>query len=302
MAPRRGVKRALSKSDAEEHERSPKQTKLSQFTGFDEVEVRPVKARASRTSASKKTPAHKLYKDTINTIDKTFKQMVKNYKPNPNGWYGITSDDFSKAMARHLSDVEKLKDDSPSLAFNLLVDLGEHAYGDLEACVKSSGFGDTEEPFKEMDQLLSEIIAARREEERTAAQVAGIESKNDTTTETYKFKASRADLGCEEKSLRDLIGPKHPNKQLRRKLDIARLADLQTMFSTRRERRATTEDWAGNALNDLAETRARIEQYGIGEHYFRESINLLAAAKGVEPPPIEYDRPNRSKLGRRVES
>lgn len=188
-------------------------------------------------------------------------------------------------MAHHLNDVEKLKEDSPSLAFNLLLDLGEHAYGDLEACAKASGFGDTEEPFKEMDKLLSEIITARREEEQTAAQDTETGSKDGTMTERYRFEASQADLGLEAKGLRDLIGSKHPNKQQRRQLDIARLADLQAMFSARRVRREATGDWAGNALNDLAETRVRIDAYGIGDHFFRESIDLLAAIKEVETPP-----------------
>lgn len=188
------------------------------------------------------------------------------------------------AMARHIDDVKKLKKDSLSLAFNLLLDLGEHAYGDLEACVKASGFGETEEPFKEMDELLSEIITARQEEEQAAAQDTETGSKDGTTTERYRFEASRADLGREAETLWGFLGSKHPNKRQRNELDKARLADLQTMFSARRERREATKDWAGNALNDLAETRARIEAYGIGEYFFGESINLLAALKEVEPP------------------
>lgn len=93
-----------------------------------------------------------------------------------------------------------------------------------------------------MDKLLSEIITARREEEQTAAHDAEISSKDGTITKRYKFEASRADLGREEEGLRDLIGPKHPNKQQRRQLDNARFADLQTMFSARRERREATAD------------------------------------------------------------
>lgn len=95
MAPKRGVKRGLSKIAAEEYERSPKQTKLSPstVTVSDEVQVPSAKATTSRASASKKsTPAFKLYKDTIKAVDKTFKPMVKSYKPNPKAWYGIVSE------------------------------------------------------------------------------------------------------------------------------------------------------------------------------------------------------------------
>lgn len=94
MAPKRGAKRGLSISAAEEHERSPKQAKLSPSTVSNEVQVSSAKAAASRASASekKKTPAYKLYKDTINVVDKTFKKMVKSYKPNPDGFYGIVSE------------------------------------------------------------------------------------------------------------------------------------------------------------------------------------------------------------------
>jgi len=60
------------------------------------------------------------------------------------------------------------------------------------------------------------------------------------------------------------------------------------MFERRRERRGGIlngeGDWAGNALNELAETRKRIGRYGIEKHFFKESIKELAGIKGVDVP------------------
>ncbi|KAI1324015.1 hypothetical protein F5Y16DRAFT_324576 [Xylariaceae sp. FL0255] len=315
MAPStRATKRSVADAGLDTIGSNSKQTKLTQFSISqspnatapteqpnisDKHQLSSVKkAKGVRAAGSKKKdPANEFYNATIKVIDKTFKQLVKQYKPNPNGWYGITADDFSKAMASHATDVKKLINlGSLSLAFNLLMDLGEHAYGDLEACVKAAGFDDTDEPFQEMDKLLIEIITARRKEvedqqtseapeEHTGADATATKKK--VAQSKFILKPMNEDLGSEEKSLRDFMEIGHgrrrrPNKQQRGQLNRARLNDLKTLFEVRRQRRATTEDWAGNALNELVETRDRIGAYGIGCHFFTESIGLLATVKGVE--------------------
>lgn len=178
--------------------------------------------------------------------------------------------------------VKNLREESTSAAFNLLLDLGEHAYGDLEACCKAGGFGDSDEPYKAMDGMLVELITARNE-----AQVVSDDDHN-SSDDGFVIKPSSGDIGGEEKAILDDLGGKHPNKQERGWLQRARRADLKAMFETRRQRRVSVEDWVGNALNDLAETRSRIEGYGLGDHFFRESIDLLSSIKGIEPPPMRY--------------
>ncbi|KAI3325414.1 hypothetical protein HD806DRAFT_447584 [Xylariaceae sp. AK1471] len=307
MVAPKGVKRRAGEASIETNEASSKQAKLTQLPGprsptlttaseqsqaLTESKVSSGKKTngSSRTPASKKKePAKQLYEATIKAVDKIFNQLVRQYKPNPNGWYGITADNFAAAMAQQISGVKKLQEHgSSSLAFNLVLDLGEHAYGDLEACVKAGGFGDTDKPYQEMDRLLAEIIATRRCEEETATG-----SASDTTTAEeesekaeYQIEPSRDDLGTEEERLRENVIDKKrgPNKQQRGELKRARLADLRKLFEVRRQRRATTGDWAGNALNELVETRARIDQYGIGDDFFKESIGLLASIKGVKTP------------------
>lgn len=180
-----------------------------------------------------------------------------------------------------LPTVKTLSETSPAAAFNLLLDIGEHAYGDLDAWAKSCGYGETEGPYKEMDELLVEIINARRE-----ADGVDVDSATTSAARPYAVEPSHSDLGGEEPAVQILWGKKRVNTQLVKKLGRARLADLKTMFNARRERRDVAEDWAGNALNDLIETGGRIDQYGIGKHFFHKSIGLLASIKGVERPAL----------------
>lgn len=182
-------------------------------------------------------------------------------------------------MCRFIPKVRMLSEESVPAAFNLLLDIGEHAYGDLEACCKSSGFGDTDKPYQRMDGVLVELITARKE-----AQNASDGEDHDNPSDGFVLEPSIQDLGGEEKAIRDDLGKKHPNKQQRGWLDRARRADLKNLFETRRQRRESIEDWAGNALNDLVETNRRIDAYGIGDHFFRKSIALLSSIKGIEAP------------------
>jgi hypothetical protein len=178
-------------------------------------------------------------------------------------------------MAKFIPQVKQLQETSVSDAFNLLMYLGDHAYGDVGWCFKASGFGETDIPFKEMDDCMVELIRLRSEGEEEE----GVSSSG------FELKLSTDDFGGKGDATKDLLGGKErPNKQERGWLVRARIDDLKAMFVTRRARRETTDDWAGNALNDLAETRRRIEMYGIGEHFSDSSIGHLASWKGVDKP------------------
>lgn len=195
-------------------------------------------------------------------------------------------------MCRFLPKVKTLREESIPAAFNLLLDIGEHAYGDLDACCKAGGFGETKKPYKAMDSLLVDLITARKEEAQPGGDVnddnndddGGNADKSGPSGGNFVLEPSTGDLDGDEKRILDRLAAekkKRPNKQERGWLDRAHRDDLKAMFETRRERREEAEDWAGNALNDLVETEKRISAYGV-EGYFRESIALLASMKGVE--------------------
>jgi hypothetical protein len=76
-------------------------------------------------------------------------------------------------------------------------------------------------------------------------------------------------------------------------LERAKVSDMHDLFERRRERRGLIlkekGDWAGNALIELAETRERIEAYGIGKHFLRHSIKKLVDLKGVDAKDCQYE-------------
>ena len=185
-------------------------------------------------------------------------------------------------MARFLPLARSLASSGhPLLAFLFLLDIADHSYGNLEACMKSSGFGDTDEPFQAMDKCMVELIGLLRDD---LQEEEGGEFKVQPATE---------DVGTEWNEVFKGLGDKRPNKQERGWLARATVNDMKTLFKKRRERREKIleegGDWVGNALNELSETRTRIEKYGIGEDFFADSIKELAALKGVDAP--EYMTP-----------
>ncbi|KAI1103916.1 hypothetical protein F4804DRAFT_213079 [Jackrogersella minutella] len=289
------AKRTRSVANLEQQENARKQTKLSwpltsqspsspSRADADDVQSRSAKKSTARKPAAKKDPTpNKQYKDALKKVDKLFNGLVKRYKPNPTS-FPVTADDFAAAMACIIPEVKKLRETSPAAAFNLLLDMGEHSYGDLDGSVKASGYGDTEEPFKKMDDLLLELITARRG--------ADGEVLTKTTDEAYKVEPPHSDIQySEEREVRRSLGKKRPNKQEWGQLDRARLSDLRNLFNLRRDRREAADDWVGNALNDIIETGGRIDQYGIGTHYFHKSIGALAEIKGIERPALARPPP-----------
>lgn len=231
---------------------------------------KPKSKPSSKPNASK--AATKPYNDALKAIDKRFKTLLKRYKPNPTIWSGVTSDDFAAAMAKFLPTVDKILDsgaaEAPKLAFNLLMVMGEHSYGDLEACCKSSGWGETDEPFQEIDAKMVEVIGRRLEREGS-----GLGNAEEVEVE--------AEPESELKAIMSLVeGKSRPNKQERGWIEKARRNDLLAGFEWRQQRRQEARDWVGIALEELRETRKEIDRYGIGVHFFTKSIERLEGAKG----------------------
>ncbi|KAI0889612.1 uncharacterized protein GGS22DRAFT_1778 [Annulohypoxylon maeteangense] len=283
-----GVKRTRSQTNASKPEETrattPQQANPPSASEDDVAIPRPAKKAKSQKPMSKKDPTpNKLYKDTLKQIDKKFAGMLKRYKPNPTPFSGITSDDFAAVMSSFIPQAQKLALTSPILAFNLVLDLGEHAYGDLDATVKASGFGETDEPYGKLDAVLVTLINARVELDENKGLIPG---------EVYKVEPPHREVGEGQRALSAALKKgmsarkRRPNKQEWGWIDKARREDLKALFEKRRVRREEAVDWVGNALNDLLETGGRIDEYGIGTHYFRESIGLLAEIKKIPRPAL----------------
>lgn len=188
-------------------------------------------------------------------------------KPNP-GMFGVTSDTYAKAMARFLPDVVKLLVDSPEHAFNLLMYIGEKAHADLDYGPKMCGFGDTDEPYKKMDQVMVQVIDKRLEVDGGDAAESmeqGHDEGNDSEDEL--------------KSYMEELGGKHPNKSERNRINKLRQKQEAGKIQRAKLRRETTKAWVPNALRDLVVMRDYLDQYGIGKHYFHQSIAKLEEFK-----------------------
>ncbi|KAI8304856.1 hypothetical protein K4K61_005832 [Colletotrichum sp. SAR11_59] len=264
------LKRSHSDSSSDESQIPPRKVAKSASTKPKTT----AKASAAKKPAAQKAKAkspNKTYDEAIKSIDKTYAQFLKKYKPN-GSW---TADEFSAGFARLLPMAQAIKDESLPLAFNLILDIGEHSYGDVDYGAKTCGYGDTDEPFQAMDNALLEIIESRLEDctDHECNDVAFILSP---TTD---------DMGTSQDELREALKPKGiRNKSQFLMNDRARRGDQQLLMTRRRTRRVDTVDWAGNALNDLSETRRRIDSWGLGKHYFAKSIAKLSAIKGIDVP------------------
>lgn len=77
---------------------------------------------------------------------------------------GVTSDDVSQAMVPFLKDIERLKDlpdpEALRLAYDCIIDLGNHSYAELD--MGGSGYGDcdSDEPADEL--LVSILMQAKK--------------------------------------------------------------------------------------------------------------------------------------------
>lgn len=223
--------------------------------------------KSSKKEADDIKAAQKKYETTIKLVDKTYNSILKQMKPNPKRSGGATSDDFSEAMAELLPRVEGLLARSPKHAFDLLMYLGDHAYGDVEFDFAASGYGDTEKHFHEMDKMLLRVIDRRLEACRGKCNEDGEEA-----TAADADDSSGGELAV---FMKQLGGKQRPNKREAKEIDRLRRLDLKNKLEKARLRREKASDWVSNALHDLVKTRDFVEEYGIGEHYFPQSIAKL---------------------------
>ncbi|OCK90817.1 uncharacterized protein K441DRAFT_665556 [Cenococcum geophilum 1.58] len=255
----RGFFRSKS-SESDEADPQPKSAKKK--TASSNKAAKPTKKAADTTKNSQKQ-----YKAAVTSIDKVSKELARRMKPNP-GMFGVTSDTYAKAMARFLPDVEKLLVDSPEHAFNLLMYIGEKAHADLDYGPKMCGFGDTDEPYKKMDQVMVRVIDKRVEADGgdvAESMEQGHDEGNDSEDEL--------------KSYMEELGGKRPNKSERNRINKLRQKQEAGKIQRAKLRRETTKAWVPNALRDLVVMRDYLDQYGIGKHYFHQSIAKLEEFK-----------------------
>lgn len=250
----------------------------------DESEDEPVKKKKTtkkkapaKKAAPKKTPAkqtggskeaQQLYKKIIGDVDKKVSGLdarVKKMGPNSRS---VTSDTYAEAMTKFSKDVKKLMELGPEgakHAFNLLLYIGPHTHGDFEASMKMGGYGEHEEPYAELDELMLEAIAARDDLEYEAT-----DTDSSLPKVPHYWTEKDADVG-EFKTGR-------PNKQQRGQIDRQRAAWRKDRKNAARERREKVTDWISNAIEELKGEQAEIRGFGL-EGYFEMSIAKLEELK-----------------------
>ncbi|RYO89320.1 hypothetical protein DL766_005160 [Monosporascus sp. MC13-8B] len=179
MAPKRGTKMSFDESGLEQSTRPPEQTRLS-LVGSG------LKPTSEESTHYREFTL--VYKDEVRKTGLAYLSK--------------TADDFAEVMSQQLPLVKKLKGESASAAFSLLLYTGDHAYGDLEACCKSGGFGHIGAPYKAMDRMLVELITAPRAE----AQAVDEGDPGTPAVGGSVVKPSTADAGHQEKMIRDASG------------------------------------------------------------------------------------------------
>jgi hypothetical protein len=119
------------------------------------------KAAPKKEAAVKAPKPDKVFKDALKDINKTWNAVHKKYKPNARGvarpHFSCLASTLTPAFIHafnpladrttfrsHLAPqfvprVKDLSSGTPLHAFILLLDMADHCYGDLEACMKASG-------------------------------------------------------------------------------------------------------------------------------------------------------------------
>ncbi|RYP10820.1 hypothetical protein DL764_000442 [Monosporascus ibericus] len=205
--------------------------------------ARPAPSQSSISDVFRASSSEKSYTSALRTIDKVYGQWLKKYKPSAGQF----------------------------LAFNLVLDIGKYASGDIDYGPKFSGHGGTRVPFRAMDQLLEDIIQARLRQDPATLKAE----------EPLAMAPAAIDMGTSHKKFQELLKPKGIlNKKQETQRIALRRADQHLLKERQRSRRMHAVDWVGNALNDLCETRERIEAWGIVGHSFTGSILRLCGIKG----------------------
>jgi hypothetical protein len=136
-------------------------------------------------------------------------------------------------------------------------------HGDLEVSWKMGGYGGTEKPFAEMDELMLAVIA-QREDVDCGEDAALPEARHRWThkdADVRVFKTGR------------------PNKQQRGQIERQRAKwtkDRTDALKRRREKAVV--DWISNGISELKDEQDYIGAYGLNG-YFSKSIAKLEAMK-----------------------
>jgi hypothetical protein len=242
-----------------------------------EKKKKPTKKAAGPKKQKAKT-AQQTYTSTIDKIDKKVRELDRKCKAQgPNGRM-YNSDNYAKAMANFLPEVTELSDmddGGVKLAFNLMLYLGEHVHGDFYMCVKMAGYGGSERPYKELDEVMLGLIE-RRKDEATENGVHKAPEATSLPTVPHRWTAADADVG--------VFKTGRPNKQQRNQMVRQREEWTKERSKKARERREVTKDWVGNALLELTDQRDFLADYGLDD-YFIKSIARLEELKSTTTGP-----------------
>jgi hypothetical protein len=247
----------IDNADPDEESDNPS-LKKQKTTKKPSVKKAPTKKAPAGTKA-----AEQLYKKIIGDVDKKVSGLdarVKKMGPNSRA---ITSDTYAEAIVKFIKDVRKLMVMDARLAFNLLLYIGPHAHGDLEASIKMCGFGESEGPYAELDEVMLEVIALRGDipcgEEVSLPEVRHRWTRDDA--EVGEFKTG------------------WPNKQQRGQIERQKAKWVKERNIEARARREKVQDWISNAIEELKGEQAAIAPYGL-DGYFKKSISRLEELKG----------------------
>ena len=256
---------------------------LSSAEEASDVEERPRKKAGTekkkkpteKTAGPKKQKAktaQQTYASIIDKIDKKVRELDRKCKAQgPNGRM-YNSDNYAKAMANFLPEVTELSnmdDGGVKLAFNLMLYLGEHVHGDFYMCVKMGGYGGSERPYKELDEVMLGLLE-RRKDEATENGVHKAPEATSLPTVPHRWTEADADVG--------VFKTGRPNKQQRNQIVRQREEWTKERSKKARERREITKDWVGNALLELTDQRDFLADYGL-DGYFIKSIARLKELK-----------------------
>ncbi|EPE36945.1 hypothetical protein GLAREA_09108 [Glarea lozoyensis ATCC 20868] len=167
---------------------------------------KPTRKSSKLTSAN---DAKKIYKSAVETIKKKSTALDKRVKAAGPNSRAVTSDTYAQAMEKFIKDVRKLMDmgeEGVIMAFNLLLEMGQHSRGDFHMSMKMCGFGESGDSYQMMDECMLEVIEKRKE--------FGLGS-----LDKESFKISKV---WEEKYAMDYVGEfktGRPNKQQRGQLE-----------------------------------------------------------------------------------
>jgi hypothetical protein len=234
------------------------------------------KAKAKLKPKPKSTPKtvtpQKVYEAAIAKVEKAHVALEKICKKQNPNWPDVTSDHFAKEMAKFIPDVKALLDmgsDGRKCAFDLMLHLGTCVNGDMDWYgSKMSGYGDSDKPYKALDEMMLRTIEKREEDgDVDEAKSSG------ATTEEVPRRWTEADA-C--------VGPYktgRPNKQQRGWL-MGHSAEWKVDRRAKmRERRERAGNWVKSALEELLEQKKYLEDYGLNG-YFEGSIKKLEELKG----------------------